>query len=107
MADGFLDRGQRLFPPPQVGQTMGLVVQRCGEVGQERRRAGPGPAGGRWPTASSIAARASSRRPRSASRLLVDEQLAIWRARYRRRISSASRWKTTAAVQQARERDRG
>ena len=114
MADGFLDRGQRLLPPPQVRQPDRLVVQRHGEVGQEgvgaglgelavdadgfldrgqrllpppqirqagrtgcsatwrgragRRRGGPGPAGGRCVTASSTAASASSRRPRSARR---------------------------------------
>ena len=38
--DGFLDGGQRLLPPPQIGQPDGLVVQRHGEVGQER--VGPG-----------------------------------------------------------------
>ena len=42
MADGLLDRGQRLLPPPQVGQANGLVVQRRGEVGQERVGAGLG-----------------------------------------------------------------
>ena len=114
MPDGLLDRGQGLLPPSQVGQAVGLVVQRRGEVGQERvgpglgelaadgdglldrgqgllpppqvgqagwtgcsatwrgragtRRAGRRRAGGRWLTASSIAARASSRRPRSARR---------------------------------------
>ena len=40
--DGFLDRGQRLLPPPQVGQADRLVVQRHGEVGQERVGAGLG-----------------------------------------------------------------
>ena len=42
MPDGLLDRGQRLLPPPQVRQAGGLVVQRHGEVGQERVRAGLG-----------------------------------------------------------------
>ena len=42
MADGLLDRGQGLLPPPQVGQADGLVVQRRGEVGQERVGAGLG-----------------------------------------------------------------
>ena len=42
MADGLLDRGQGLLPPPQVGQAVGLVVQRRGEVGQERVGAGLG-----------------------------------------------------------------
>ena len=111
--DGFLDRGQGLFPPPQVRQPVRLVVQRRGEVGEESVGAGAGqlPADGdgfldrgqglfpppqvrqpvdwlfsdvarsgrkapgrarassrRMVTASSIAARASSRRPRSDSR---------------------------------------
>ena len=42
MPDGLLDRGQRLLPPPQVGQAAGLVVQRRGQVGEERVRAGLG-----------------------------------------------------------------
>ena len=42
MRDGFLDRGQGLLPPPQVGQAAGLVVQRSGEVGEERVGAGLG-----------------------------------------------------------------
>ena len=33
--DGFLDRGQGLFRPPQVRQPVRLVVQRRGEVGKE------------------------------------------------------------------------
>ena len=32
MVDGFLDRGQRLLPPPQVGQPDRQVVQRPGEA---------------------------------------------------------------------------
>ena len=40
--DGFLDRGQRLLPPAQVGKAPGLVVQRRGEVGQEGVGAGVG-----------------------------------------------------------------
>ena len=40
--DGFLDRGQRLLPPPQVGQPDRQVVQRRGQVGPERVRAGRG-----------------------------------------------------------------
>src|SRR6185437_14691924 len=40
--DGFLDRGQRLLPPPQVGQPDRQVVQRAGQVGPERVRAGRG-----------------------------------------------------------------
>ena len=64
---GFLDRGQRLLPPPQVGQPERQVVQRAGQVGAERVRVGRGqlPAD---VTASWIAASASSRRPKSASR---------------------------------------
>ena len=42
MPDGFLDRRQRLLPPPQIRQVSGLVVQRPGEVGQERVGAGLG-----------------------------------------------------------------
>ena len=42
MRDGLLDRGQRLLPPPQVGQADRLVVQRRGEVGEERVGAGLG-----------------------------------------------------------------
>ena len=42
MRDGFLDRGQGLLPPPQVRQAVGLVVQRHGEVGEERVGAGLG-----------------------------------------------------------------
>ena len=34
--DGFVDRGQGVLALPQVGQAAGLVVQRRGEVGQER-----------------------------------------------------------------------
>ena len=114
MVDGLLARGQRLLPPPQLGQPVRQVVQRRGQVGPERVRAGrgqlpvdarrppgsrpapppaapgrpgrptgcsaswpgragtrpggPRPAPGGWSTASWIAASASSRRPRSASR---------------------------------------
>ena len=42
MADGFLDRRQRLLPPPQIRQANRLVVQRHGEVGQEGVGAGLG-----------------------------------------------------------------
>ena len=40
--DGFLDRGQRILPPAQVAQPVCQVVQRPGQVGAERVRAGPG-----------------------------------------------------------------
>ena len=66
--DGFLDRGQRLLPPPQVGQPDRQVVQRRWPGRGGTRPGGPRPAPGRWSAASSIAASASSRRPRSASR---------------------------------------
>ena len=74
--DGFLDRGQGLLPPPQLRQASRLVVQRHGEVGQERVGAGLRRAGGRCVTASSIAARASSRRPSSdrQARLVVQRR---------------------------------
>ena len=42
MLGGFLDRGQRVLPPPQVGQPDRQVVQRHGQVGPERVRAGRG-----------------------------------------------------------------
>jgi hypothetical protein len=42
MVTASLDRGQGLLAPPQVGQAAGLVVQRHGEVGQERVGAGGG-----------------------------------------------------------------
>ena len=42
MPDGLLDRGQGLLPPPQVAKAIGLVVQRHGEVGEERVGAGLG-----------------------------------------------------------------
>ena len=44
--DGFVDGGQRLLPPPQLSQPVGLVVQRGGEVGQERVGPGQVPVGG-------------------------------------------------------------
>ena len=52
--DGLLDRGQRLLPPPQVGQPDRQVVQRRGQVGPERVRAGRGqlPVDGRRPPGS-------------------------------------------------------
>jgi hypothetical protein len=40
--DGLLDGGQRLLPPPQVAQPERQVVQRTGQVGPERVRAGRG-----------------------------------------------------------------
>ena len=42
MAAASSDRGQRLLPPPQVGQPDRQVVQRPGQVGPERVRAGRG-----------------------------------------------------------------
>ena len=48
MRDGFLDRGQGLLPPPQIGQAVGLVVQRLWRGRGGTRRGGPGRAGGRW-----------------------------------------------------------
>ena len=68
MRDGFLDGGQGLLPPPQVapGGSTGCSATRRGRAG--RRRGGPA-ASWRWMvTASSMAARASSRRPRLARR---------------------------------------
>ena len=61
--DGFLGRGQGLLPPPQARQAARLVVQRSGEVGEERVGAGLGELAVDA-AASSAAARASSRRPR-------------------------------------------
>ena len=67
MLDGLGDGGQGVLAPAQVGQPVGQVVQRRGEVGQEGVGAGGGQLAGGCSTASVIAARASSRRPRSAS----------------------------------------
>ena len=67
--DGFLDRGQGLLPPPQLGQADRTGCSALWRSRAGTRRGGPGRAGGRWSTASSIAARASSRRPSSARRL--------------------------------------
>ena len=66
--DGFLDRGQGLLPPPQVGQASWTGCSAT-SARSGRNASGRASASWRWMvTASSIAARASSRRPRSASR---------------------------------------
>ena len=78
--EGFLDRGQGLFAPPQLGQTAGLVVQRRGEVGQERAGARGLAASGRlrplvgreYPLTQASIAHTDLRTRRSVGKLVLD-----------------------------------
>ena len=69
MVDGFLGGGQRLLPAAHLGQPVGEVVQRHGEVGQVGVRGGLGQPAVELDGLLGAAASASSRRPTSASRL--------------------------------------